>query len=136
MFTLSQASYDTKEMLKWGGLFIGGLVVIIVFIQMFLTVKEAIFPTPPPKPTVAFGKLEPQLFPKSVTDKKLTYKVNTLSGSLPVLSDQMKIFKIKTFTPDLLSLQNAKTKVAAAGFIDTPTQILNTSYEWYNIDLS
>jgi hypothetical protein len=136
MFTLSQASYDTKEMLKWGGLFIGGLVIVIVFIQMFLIAKEAIFPTPPPKPTVAFGKLEPQLFPKSVTDKKLTYKVNTLSGSLPVLSDQMKIFKIKTFTPDLLSLQNAKTKVAAAGFIDTPTQILNTSYEWYNIDLS
>jgi len=132
MFTLSQASYDTKEILKWGGLFIGGLVVVIVFIQMFLIVKEAIFPTPPPKPTVAFGKLDPQLFPASVTDKKLTYKINTLTGNLPTFSDQMKIFKIKTLAPDLLSLQNAKNKVAEAGFKSEPTKISDVIYQWNN----
>jgi len=134
MFTLSQASYDTKEILKWGGLFIAGLVVVVIFIQMFLIVKEAIFPTPPPKPTVAFGKLDPQLFPASVTGKKLTYKINTLSGYLPTFPNQMKVFKIKTATPDLLSLSNAKTEVAAAGFTNAPTQISDTNYEWTNTD--
>jgi hypothetical protein len=134
MFTLSQASYDTKEILKWGGLFIAGLVVIIVFIQMFLIVKEAIFPTPPPKPTVTFSKLDPQLFPESVTDKKFIYKINTLTGFLPSFPNQVKVFKIKTFTPDLLSLQNAKTKVAAAGFVSGPIQISNINYEWTNTD--
>jgi hypothetical protein len=132
MFTLSQASYDTKEILKWGGLFIAGLVVVIVFIQMFLIVKEAIFPTPPPKPTVAFGKLDPQLFPASVTDKKLTYKINTLSGNLPTFADQVKIFKIKTSAPDLLSLQNAKDKVAEDGFKSAPTKISDIIYQWNN----
>jgi len=134
MFTLSQASYDTKEILKWGGLFIAGLVIVVVFIQMCLVLKEAIFPTPPPKPTVAFGKLEPQLFPESVTDKKLTYKINTLTGYLPSFPSQMKVFRIKTFTPDLLSLPNAKTAVAAAGFKSDPTQISDISYQWDNID--
>jgi hypothetical protein len=134
MFTLSQASYDTKEILKWGGLFIAGLVVVVVFIQMFLIAKEAIFPTPPPKPTVAFGKLDPQLFPASVTDKKLTYKINTLTGFLPSFTGQIKIFKIKTAAPDLLSLSNAKTKVAAAGFKSMPTQISDINYKWANTD--
>jgi hypothetical protein len=134
MFTLSQASYDTKELLKWGGLFIGGLVVVIVFLQMFLIVKNAIFPTPPPKPTVAFGKLDPQLFPPSVTDKKLTYKINTLTGSLPGFNDQIKVYKIKTFTPDLLSLQNASDKVSQVGFKSTPTKISETNYQWTNTD--
>jgi len=45
-----------------GGLFIAGLVVVVVFIQMFLIAKEAIFPTPPPKPTVAFGNLTRNFF--------------------------------------------------------------------------
>jgi hypothetical protein len=134
MFTLSQASYDTKEILKWGGLFIAGLVIVVVFIQMLLILKNTFFPTPPPKPTVAFGKLEPQLFPASVTDKKLTYSINTLTGALPTLSNQIKIFKIQTFTPDLLSLQNAKDKVDAAGFKSDPTQISGTNYEWTNTD--
>jgi hypothetical protein len=134
MFTLSQASYDTKEILKWGGLFIGGLVVVIVFIQMFLIVKNAIFPTPPPKPTVAFGKLDPQLFPASATSKKLTYKINTLTGYLPVFDNQIKVFKIKTFTADLLSLQNAKDKAKMAGFTAEPTQLSNTNFEWDSID--
>jgi hypothetical protein len=134
MFTLSQASYDTKEILKWGGLFIGGLVLIVVFIQMFLVVKEAIFPTPPPKPTLTFGKLDPQLFPASITNDKLTYKVNTLTGALPSFAGQAKVFKIKTFTPDLLSLQNAKDKVAAVGFKDAPTQTSDVDYTWSTTD--
>jgi hypothetical protein len=136
MITLSQASYDTKELLKWGGLFIGGLVVIIVFIQMILVVKNAIFPTPPPKPTLAFGKLDPQLFPVSVTDKKITYKINTISGYLPSFDNQLKVFKIKAITPDLLSLQNTKDKLAAAGFVSAPTQLSNTNFEWINTDFA
>ena len=108
MFTLSQASYDTKEILKWGGIFIAGLVLVVVFIQAFLLLKEAIFPTPPPKPTVAFGKLEAQVFPDGVTDQKLTYKINTLTGSLPDYSNQIKIFKMKTYSPDLLGLKNTQ----------------------------
>ena len=75
MVSLSDASYETKEILKWGGLIIAGLVILIVLLRVFFIVKEAIFPTPPPKPTVSFGKLEPQIFPKNVTEQKLTYSI-------------------------------------------------------------
>src|ERR1035437_7360473 len=116
MLTLSDASYDTKEIMKWGGLVIAGLVILIVIIRMLLIAKEAIFPTPPPKPTVLFGKLESQVFPQNVTDQTLTYSVNTLSGYLPVLTDQAKVFTIQTFTAVLLSLSRAKQAAAQAGY--------------------
>jgi hypothetical protein len=130
MLTLSDASYDTKEVLKWGGLIIAGLVVFIVIIRMLLVVKEMIFPTPPPKPTVLFGKLEPQVFPKNVTSQTLTYSINTLSGYLPALPIQAKVYTIQSYTPDLLGLSTAKQAVGQAGFTQTPTKLSDTLYSW------
>ena len=132
MLTLSDASYDTKEIMKWGGLIIAGLVILIVIIRMLLIAKEAIFPTPPPKPTVLFGKLDAQVFPQNVTDQSLTYSVNTLSGYLPVLADQAKVFTIQTFTPDLLDLSRAKQAAAGASFTKDPSKISDTLFEWTN----
>jgi hypothetical protein len=136
MLTLSDASYDTKEILKWGGLIIAGLVVLIVLIRMLLVVKEFIFPTPPPKPTVLFGKLEPQIFPKDVTDQTLTYSINTLSGGLPTLQIQAKIFTIQTYTPDLLGLSRAKQAAAQAGFTQNQTKLSDILYEWTDSNTS
>jgi len=44
-------------------------------------------------------KLDPQLFPASITNDKLTYKVNTLTGALPSFAGQAKVFKIKLLLP-------------------------------------
>ena len=136
MLTLSDASYDTKEILKWGGLIIAGLVVLIVIIRMLLIAKEAIFPTPPPKPTVTFGKLESQVFPKNVTDQTLTYAINTLSGYLPALPIQAKVFTMQTFTPDLLGLSRAKQAAAQVGYNKEPVKLSETMFEWTNPDTS
>ena len=130
MLTLSDASYDTKEILKWGGLFIAGLVVFIVLIRIVLIVKEAIFPTPPPKPTISFGKLTPQVFPSNITDQKLTYSINTLSGSFPNFSNQAKVFRITAYTPDLLGLSKAGNMAAQAGFTQGPNKISDTLFQW------
>ena len=130
MLTLSDASYDTKEILKWGGLIIAGLVVLVVVVRLLLIAKEAIFPTPPPKPTVLFGKFEPQVFPKNVTDKKLTYSINTLSGYLPALAGQAKVFTIQTHTPDLLGLSRAKQAAGQAGFTNNPNKLSDTLFAW------
>lgn len=130
MLTLSNASNDTKEILKWGGLIIAGLVILVVLIRMILIVKEAVFPTPPPKPTVLFGKLEAQVFPKNATDQVLTYSINTLSGDLPRLLDQAKVFTIQTFTPDLLGLSRAKKMAGQAGYTKEPNKLSETLFEW------
>jgi len=127
MLTLSDASYDTKEILKWGGIFIAALVIIVTSI---LFIKQTFFPTPPPKPTMAFGKLTPQIFPKNAMDKTPTYTINTLTGTLPGAVDLIKVYKIQPAVPDLLNLSNAKDMVQKANFTQGPNKISDVLYDW------
>jgi len=136
MITLNQASYDTKEIMKWGGIIIAGLVILIVIIRMLLAAKEMIFPTPPPKPTVLFGQLEPQVFPKNVTDQKLTYTMNTLSGYVPAFTYEAKVFPVQTATLDLLGFSRAKRAAVQAGYTNEPNKLSDTLFEWIYPDTS
>ena len=136
MLTLSDASHDTKEILKWGGLFIAGIVILIILLRIVFVIKEAIFPTPPPKPTVSFGKLPPQVFPKNVSNQVFTYSINTLSGNLPTFQNLAEVFTIQTYTPDLLGLSRAKQMAAQAGFTRGQTKLSDTLYQWGDPDTS
>lgn len=132
MLSLSDASKDTKEILKWGGLILVGLITILMLVRVVLYIKELIFPTPPPRPTIAFGKLQPQIFPQSATDKNLTYSINTLSGNLPNLPDQTKIYRMQKIQPDLLALNKARDMVGRAGFLENAVPITDRIFEWSN----
>lgn len=132
MFTLSDASKDTKLILKWGALIIIALISLALLIRLILFVKELVFPTPPPKPTVAFGKLQPQVFPLSSTDKEFTYSINTLSGDLPTLPAQTKIYAMQKLQPDLLALNKATNMVKEVGFLENPSPITDRIFEWAN----
>jgi len=95
-------------------------VALVIVVSGILFIKQTFFPTPPPKPTLAFGTLNPQLFPKNASDKKFTYVINTLSGALPSFPDQAKIYKMQINPPDLLGLTNAKQIAGGAGFTQGP----------------
>ena len=130
MLTLTQASKETKQILLWGGLFLGAIVVLILFFRLALFVKELIFPTPPPKPLVAFGKLQPQIFPINVTNQTLTYTINTLSGGFPAFPDQVKVYRILPVQPDLLAISKFQQKAVSIGFKPGHTTISDKIYEW------
>lgn len=130
MFTLTKASAETKLILKWLAISFVGLIVLVMLFRFAVAVKNALFPTPPPKPTVGFSKLPIILFPESATDKKYTYTVNTLTGQLPTFDNQIKVFKMAYNAPDLLGLQNAQKKANALGFSSSPYQISSQLYEW------
>jgi hypothetical protein len=116
MFTLSDASKDTKLFLKWASIVVAALFALFLLIKISLFIKELLFPTPPPKPTVSFGKLQPAVFPESSINKNLIYKIDTLSGELPTFKDQLKVYVIEPYLPDLLSLNKLQTKVYSVGF--------------------
>lgn len=130
MFTLSNASKDTKEVLKWGGILIASLVVVLMLIRITFYIKDLFFPTPPPKPTVAFGILQPQSFPQNAVNQNFTYSINTLTGSLPYLPGQTKIYRIKPIQPDLLAVNKFQGKIANAGFENGYTAVSDKVFEW------
>lgn len=130
MFTLSDASKDTKKILKWGGLLIVSLVVVLMLIKVVFYIKDLLYPTPPPKPTIAFGILSPQTFPQNSVNQNFTYSINTLTGTLPQFSDQTKIYRMEPFQPDLLAVNKFEEKVTNTGFQKGYIAISDKVFEW------
>ena len=132
MFTLSDASDDTKKILKWLGIGLVILICLFLLIKALLFIKDVFYPTPPPKPTVAYGKLQPAFFPNNITDKKLTYSINTVTGLLPVFPNQIKVYVINPNEPDLLALTKMQDKFYSGGFAGAPVELSNQLYKWSN----
>ena len=130
MFTLSDASDDTKKILKWLGIGLVAIICLFLLIKALLFIKEVFYPTPPPKPTVAFGKLQPAFFPGNITGKKFTYSINTNSGNLPSFPGQIKVYVINPNEPDLLGLSKMQAKFYNGGFAGKPVELSNQLYRW------
>lgn len=130
MLTLSQATSETRAVLKWGAVLILLFFAVIILIRLGSYFKDTFFPTPPPPPTVSFGKLPLISFPSDASDKNFNYSLDTLSGALPPFPDRMKVFRIVSNSPDLLALQRARDKVSTVGISSGETSISNQVYQW------
>lgn len=123
MATLHNVIETTKTILKWAGIAIGSIILIVLIYRGGLFIKETFFPTPPPPPTVLFGKLPKIPFPPSKQEIKLSFIIDTVNGKLPVFYDEKKrvrdranVYKISHDELTLLDLQNTKNQVAKVGF--------------------
>ena len=130
MFTLSDASKDIKQLLKVGGIFITAIIVIVLILRVIFFIKETFYPTPPPKPEVAFGKLQSQNFPENTVSQNLTYSINTLTGNLPNLDNQLKVYRMRAFQPDLLAVNKFQDKITSIGFERGYTAVSDKVFEW------
>lgn len=131
MLTLHKATQEVRMIAKWTALAIAVITLIVLVTGLGKNIKEFFSPTPPPPPTVSFGKLPMPIFPKPATVLSLTYSLNTISGELPTFpDDRATVYKIKKPQINLLALQNAKQRVEEAGFTLPETRVSQTSYQW------
>lgn len=130
MASLSQVTGKARTILKWSGVILGAILLIFVITRII----GIIFPKPAPPPTVSFGKINAIEFPQSNTDKKLIYTIDTLSGNLPQLPTQTKVYKMQRKDPDLLALVRAQEKVGNAGFSESPEKLSESIYQWRDSD--
>ena len=84
MLTLTAASKETKLILKWAGIVVAAIFVLILAYRALVLLKETFFPTPPPKPTIAFGKLPAISFPTSAVNENYKYSLDTISPKDPL----------------------------------------------------
>src|SRR3989344_6719679 len=121
MTTLSQTSEISKKTFV-GGLIVVGLIFLSILTFRFgLTLKNMLFPAPPPASTVAFGKIPKLDISEGVNPpEKIDYKVETISGELPKLTHEIKVFKIDPPRPAFGDLERTKAQVANAGYIKEP----------------
>lgn len=130
MLTLHKLTEEIRTILKWGAVAIGALILVVAITGIGKNIKEFFAPTPPPPPKVEFGKLPQIKFPQSVTSKKLTYSISTVTGELPNFEDRVNVHKLEKPQINLLALDAAKKKVSDLGFDFPETKLSQTSYQW------
>lgn len=130
MATLTYVTSKTKLTIKWLSISLIYLSILLVVIRIGFAIKERLYPAAPPPPAVTFGKLPSLIFPKSTIDKNFTYSIDTISGFLPILPPQVKVYSMKKTKPQFLALDIARQKVARAGFRSSESRLSENWYRW------
>lgn len=105
--------------------------ILFIFFKGGALVKNLFFPTPPPPPEQKFGELPKVPFPAQ-NPQKLEYRINTLTGKLPILPDRMKVYRMRKKEPSLVALKSAREKLGALGYKENETKISEQEYQWDN----
>jgi hypothetical protein len=130
MATLTQTAYYSRQAIKYGSI---GLVALLILRGAFLSFRaywKKAHPPPPPPPTVAFGKLPKLKFPERNNLPKLSFKVETISGSLPKLSSQAKVFFVPQPSSNLLAWDTTKAWAKQLGFSREPEAVDKFAYRF------
>ncbi len=130
MPTLSQTTKETKLIIKWGIIGIALIALIFLGIKAGGFLKEVFFPTPPPAPTVSFGKLPKIGFLENKEIGNYSYSIDTLTGKLPVFPDRATVFKTKEQKSDLLAFEKSKERAQKLGFEQSPQTLSDGVYRW------
>lgn len=133
MATLVNVTREGRLFLKVGGVIFAVLMVLFIFIRGGSMMRDLFFPKPPPPPVQEFGKLPKIKFPPN-NFTAISYTVNTVDGQLPKFPDRVNIYKIKTGSPDLLALEQAKNTLDSENFVEGQLKITDTIYRWTQSD--
>jgi len=124
MATLSEAAQLSKKGLRWiviFGVVILGLIILLILGQ---TIKNIIFPPKPLPPTVAFGKIPKLDLSEGIKPSLgVTYSLETISGQLPNLPTNVKVFVVAGEESSFGALQRTKIMVTKLGFATEPQNI-------------
>src|SRR5882724_3175644 len=101
MASLTSVAITTRKAVRYSIYFIILLIIARISFGILVTVIQKLFPTPPPVPTVQFGKLPTIPFPTGSTIPPLTLTVQTPEGGLPTLGAQAKVYFMPQAHSDL-----------------------------------
>lgn len=134
MATLSQTSEISKKTFV-GGLIVVGLIFLTILTFKFgLTLKNMLFPPPPPASTVAFGKIPKLDISEGIKpSEKINYKVETITEALPDLAHEIKVFQIDPLRPSFGDLERTKAKVANADYTKEPESVTERTATFRNV---
>jgi len=124
MATLTDTAIFSKRVLNVFITVLGLGILTFVAFRYGKTIKNALFPPPPAPATVAFSKIPRlDLSEGMKIQSPITYSIETVSGELPDLPGQAKVFSVSEFESYFGALERTKIKVAGIGFNQAPIEI-------------
>lgn len=129
--SLAQITKEIRLSSKIVGALLALGVVIFLFFQGGSFIQKVFFPKPPPPPEEKFGELPSPTFPETSTPIP-EYRINTVSGQLPVFSDRIRVYEMKQNQASITALKTAKDNAANTGFTENQTAVTASTYSWTN----
>ena len=133
MATLTETAYWTRKIIKFGAISLVALVVLRTTFKIGRNIWRQLHPPPPPPPTVSFGKLPKLVFPEEnlpLEKTKISFKLETIQGGLPKLTQVGKVYFMPQRGPNLLALDRANALAQKIGFRGQPEALSDTLYRW------
>jgi hypothetical protein len=131
MTTLTKVAVTARKIIRYSIYAVIFLIVGKILLDSGIKIYKKAFPAPTPAPTIKYGKLTKIPFPENGISAKLTYTLETTSGSLPTdLPTQAKVFFMPKKSANLLSLDTAKAVSSALGFGSNAQQVSDTVYKF------
>jgi hypothetical protein len=109
MASLTETSIISRKIIRYGFYL---LIFLISFRFIFNSAKAIylkIFPPPPPKATVAFGKLPKLPFPEKDFPKGLNIKIETADTSLPKFPIHLPVYEMPPIPQSIDALEQARS---------------------------
>lgn len=116
MASLTQIAVVSRKTIRFGVYAIILIIIARIVFNFGVSLYKKIFPTPPPEPTVTFGKLPKLPFPEKEKPENLTYVLETPDGKLPDLPDQELVYFMPPVSSSINVVENAKFKAQSLGF--------------------
>lgn len=130
MATLTTTAYYARKMVVFGLVGLAVLVVSRMALNAFSRWWLKNHPPPPPPPTVSFGVLPEIQFPPSRDRAGLTYKLETVTGSIANLGSQTSVYFMPSYRANVLGLELATGLASKLGFLMPPTAKDEQIYVW------
>lgn len=130
MASLTQTAYYSRRIIKYGSIAIVVLLILRSGFIAFRTYWKAAHPPPPPAPNVRFNKLPALKFPDRSNLPTITLKLETISGKLPALPGQAKVYFVPKPSKGILVWDNAKAWGKSLGFDLPPEEVTLYDYRF------
>lgn len=127
--TLSDIAYGSRLFIKYGAILLAFFMIGRILLNFGVSVYKALNPPKLPPPTLGFGTLPTLEFGPDLSSPK-EYLLQTVTGGLPNLGEQVKVFFVPENKASLLAVDHAQKQAAALGFVFPYEQISQTILRW------
>lgn len=128
MATLTEASVQARNFIKWGGIAFVGITILWYVGLAGIDYYNKIFPKAPPPPTVDFGQIQSVNFPESKQRANLILELPT--GRVPAFPDRMRVYKAPTKRSGFADPGRALDTATALGFLFKPIEQTEVDWVW------
>lgn len=132
MASLTETAYYARRTINWAILGAIAYIILRIFWSLFTAAWLAVFPPKPPPPTHAFGKLPAIKFPTPTASPsaQLTFRLETIEGSVPRASDSAAVYFMPKSAANLLAITRAQDFATRLGLSQAPIQESKNIYRF------